>query len=833
MEKSPHLELYFEDRLIKMGLIPRIITRVLINSFATIFIIITAAFLLSPIESFFWAGCLSLLIIIDKIFSARSPGKKLADMPTSGRVNLSPYLAPHARCAIISAHENAKSSGNFTLILASMLFEDDEVSESLLRLDVRPEEFAYKLNDYIKKSSVKSSEKDIASIIEETVLLSLEAAAYLRADFIGCGDLFVALSASKDAEFKKLLQIFDLTAEDLEKALIFGIAKRRSFLGSLPKTIGSFAAKRLRKRVVNRAWTSRPTPVLDKFSSDFTSRASGSEAALMVGHVSEYERMLNVLGSKARPNILLVGEPGVGKNVLVLHLAYMISRDFVPPALFDKRLVSLDIGKLLSGATGAEIQSRVQAIFREIEAAGNIILHIPDIHNLARSGDSKELNAADSIIPFITSNTFPLIGTTYPREWKALIQPDTAFANAFTVVNVAEVGLDDALTIMIYRAIIFEREYGIKASLTALKTAVQISKKYFGLSPLPGSSIDLLKEALSSASQKGKKRLTSDDVITVAESRAKIPIRGADKAEAEKLLDLENLIHESFVGQDDAVGAVSEALREYRSGLSRAGGPIGSFLFVGPTGVGKTELAKILARLQFGSEDSMVRFDMSEFQDKKSIFRLIGSPDGAISGLLTDRILERPYTLILLDEFEKADPEILNLFLQVFDDGRLTDSAGRLVSFENTIIIATSNAHSDFIKSEIENGHAARDIAQDLKKKLGAYFKPELLNRFSGIVVFRDLERGEIAKIAELNLINLARVLETSKGIGLSWSQSALTKIAEAGYDPVFGARPLRGAISELIKNPLSKMILRGALTRGEKVSVELENESIKLRKND
>ena len=283
---------------------------------------------------------------------------------------------------------------------------------------------------------------------------------------------------------------------------------------------------------------------------------------------------------------------------------------------------------------------------------------------------------------------------------------------------------------------------------------------------------------------------------------------------------MEKIIHERLIDQETAVQAVARTLREYRSGLSRKGGPMAAFLFVGPTGVGKTELSKILASIHFGSKEAMIRFDMSEYQTKESLYRFIGAPDGKSGGALTDAIREKPYGLILLDEFEKAHPDILNLFLQVCDDGRLTDSLGRTVDFQNTIIIATSNAHSNFIKSEIEKGGDMRIIGEELKKKLTDVFRPELLNRFSDIIVFRNLLSEHIEAIAKLMLAELADVLKEEHGIDLSFDDSAVKKIAELGYDPVFGARPLRGVISEKVRSILAENILKGELVKGSGVKL-------------
>ncbi len=317
-------------------------------------------------------------------------------------------------------------------------------------------------------------------------------------------------------------------------------------------------------------------------------------------------------------------------------------------------------------------------------------------------------------------------------------------------------------------------------------------------------------------------------MITSAEAKINIPMHEAGEAESKKLLNLEEIIHERIVGQDEAVKAVAEAIREYRSGLSRKGGPIASFLFVGPTGVGKTELAKTLAKIQFGSEKLMVRFDMTEYQDKQSFFRFIGSPDGHVSGALTDAILQKPYSLILLDEFEKAFPDILNLFLQVLDEGRLTDNLGRTVDFTNTIIIATSNAHSDIINEALNKGETMSDISEYLRRKLVDVFKPELLNRFSKIVIFKNLVPKDLEQVVALYVKEVAATL-SEQGITLEFDTSVIHEFARLGYDPAFGARPLRRVIDEKLRSPLSKKILEKGITKGNRMKVVMKGDDIEF----
>ena len=576
---------------------------------------------------------------------------------------------------------------------------------------------------------------------------------------------------------------------------------------------------------MNRAWTARPTPTLDEFSADLTDLAREEKIGLLIGHEREFSDLLSIISRPGKPNALLVGEPGSGKSTIMAHLAFKMIKDDVPPVLFDKRLVSLEITELLGNAPPEVLASRIQRIVDEIVLAGNIILFIPNTHDLFRTAQTKSLSAIDLLLPLVRNSAIPLIGETYPREFKQYIEPRTDFLDQFDVVRVEEISEENALRFLAYYSLILEKEFGVYITFRAVSAAVRLAHRYFRNKPLPGSAVDLLKRATGRAAQARVKTVDEKVVISLAEETSRIPIETAGGAEAEKLLNLETTIHKRLVNQETAVGAVSRALREYRSGLSRKGGPIATFLFVGPTGVGKTELSKILADIQFGSKEAMHRLDMSEYQEKSSVSRLIGTSDGERTGALTDAVLENPYSLILLDEFEKAHPDILNLFLQVFDDGRLTDSLGRTASFENTIIIATSNAHSDFIKSEVEAGKKMEEISEELKKKLTDYFKPELLNRFSDVIVFRGLNPDEIEAIAKLLLGEVSRLVEDVHGITLAYTEDAIRRIAELGFSPVFGARPLRQVISEKVRGGLAEKILRKELGRGNSVMLAPNSE--------
>lgn len=825
------LKLYFNEPLVEMRFSERILVRIISNISFTVFIIATFAFLMSASGPLVWLGILMFLVLLDKAVHAGKPKRYLLHLPQHGEVNIADYIAPRVREMLIHAHERwFLRENNFFLELVLSGLRDKEVREAMLRLDAKLDEFEDKLLSYIKESKEQDSHETVTDAMGALLADAMNIANKNGADFIGTGDLFAALARCDDVETRKLFALFQIDTEDLERALIFGRFKRFHLFDSIPRAIGGFASRRQRGRVINRAWTSRPTPTLDLYASDYTELAKSGRIGFLIGHSEEYERLLNILSRRVRPNALLVGEPGIGKGSLVAHLAYMISKDKVPQELFDKRLIGLDTGSLIAGASESEIQARVQKIFAEVYEAGNIVLYIPEVHNLAKSSAGSQNNILNSILPMILENNFPLIATSFPKEYKQYIESSSSAAQAFEVIRVNELTVDEATRVLIYQAFFLEREYKISVSYGAVKKSVEIAKKYFASHPLPGSAASLLKEGIAYAVRHGGKILTAEDVIAVAESRINIPIKRAGEGEAEKLLNLEKIIHERLVDQEPAVQAVAEALRQYRSGLSRQGGPIGTFLFVGPTGVGKTELSKILAKLQFGSEENMIRFDMSEYQDKQSIFQFIGSPDGKMTGLLTDQVLEKPYSLILLDEFEKAHPDLLNMFLGVFDDGRLTDNLGRVVSFENTIIIATSNAHSNLIKEQLEAGKNISDISAEIKKKLTGFFKPELLNRFSSIVVFRDLSRADIELIAERQLKSLRETLAEGQSIELIITPAAVKRIAELGFDPVFGARPLREAISKNIKDPLSKLILGQKVLRGGKITADIEGNEIVMK---
>jgi len=795
-------------------------------------------FLISDISWIRWSGVFLALFLTDRFLHFREADIPFSELPPRGKVNLARYLRPKAFSLLERAFDRSVlAKRNFFLEMIRQLVHFREIEEGLRRLDVKPEEFSEKIDEFLSKTSGDdpgdmSQKSYLRSEAEDLVFLAFPIALRAGHDFIEPSDLFSALPQMDDEHIGRLFQMFSLNPGDLEKALLFGSSRRLfRWFRRIPRGVGGMVLeshRRMRHRIMNRAWTSRPTPTLDRYGVDFTDLARERQVGFLVGREAEYERLVETLARPVNPNALLVGEAGIGKEALVAHLAFRLVKDEVPPELFDKRLVGLELSNLVAGSTPADLQTRIQKIAEEIMLAGNIVLYIPDIHNLVNTSGTAYLSAADAFMPIVLNNAFPIVGSTYPREYKTFIEPRSDFAGAFEVIRVSEVSEEDAEKILVYESMILERQSGIFISFGAVKRSVKLAKKFMRNKFLPASGEELLKSALIEAERRGEKYLGPDIVVSTAETKVNVPIHEAGKAEARRLLNLESVIHERLVDQDEAVKAVSDALREYRSGLSRKGGPIASFLFVGPTGVGKTELAKILAKVQFGSENLMARFDMTEYQDKQSFYRFIGSPDGKTRGALTEAILEKPYSLILLDEFEKAYPDILNLFLQVFDDGRLTDNLGQTVSFENTIIIATSNAHSDIIMEALRQGQPVAQVADYLKRRLTDVFRPELLNRFSKVVVFRNLAPDDLEKISALNLKDVADAVR-EQGITISFDDSVVRQFAKWGYDPVFGARPLRGMVSDKLRALLAEKILRGELVRGAKLRCQVNNEKIEF----
>ncbi len=817
---------YFEDPRLAMTAASRFFLRLMTYfSYAILF----ALALVFSISEARWMHALAILLTLFLVHALLHVGKAERPLARANRrfTNVRSYMEPATLRIIETAFDQvAFSGGDFVLRMLRTLLRRPEIKKALTRMDVPSQDLLLKVEDYIsKQTSYKPTKRELLPMAEGIALAAFGAAQRHYGAAVEPHDLFAAIADLKNDYVERLFTLFEINPADLESALLFSKKPASRLAGFFSRPF------RMRHRIMNRAWTARPTPFLDQFATDITDQVRSGFSGFMVGHQAEYERLVDVLSKPGNPNALLIGDPGSGRETIIHHLAFQISKDRVPKPLFDRRLVSLEIGSLFAGAESGEVEERVKRILYEVVTSGNIILYIPDVHNLVKTTGTGTMTAADVLLPAIRSTSFSVIGATFPREFKQFIEPNTDFASTFEAIQVQELSEADAAQYLVYESLIYEQQYGVTVSFGAIKKAVSIAKKYFRQKLLPSSAEDLLKEALADASQNHRDSIAVSDIITIAERKVNVPLKDVAKDEAQRLLNLEVTIHKKFIDQDEAVKAVSRSLREYRSGLSRKGGPIAVFLFVGPTGVGKTELSKMLAEIQFGSRDMMVRFDMTEYQDKQSFFRLIGSPDGTTRGSLTDAIMEKPYSLILLDEFEKAHPDVLNLFLQVFDDGRLTDNLGRTVLFDNTIIIATSNAHSPYIKEEIEKGTPIATVSENLKRKLVDFFKPELLNRFSNIIVFKNLSPEDTKAIARLHLKELCEALSAAQAIELTFDESAVSAVATLGHDPVFGARPLRNLISARLRSVLAEQILKGEIKKGDTLTGSYEGNEFTFKK--
>ncbi len=626
-------------------------------------------------------------------------------------------------------------------------------------------------------------------------------------EYIGSRHFFVA-SLEKIPNIDNLLLQFDLKLSDFVEALNF-LEKKKSTWRRVYIWDDDFIIRHLKG--VNRGWIGAPTPALDLYSEDWTKKAASEGFPELIRENEVLTDVTHILSQPTGRNVILIGAPGSGKTSLIRHLAQIIVAGDAPPALATKRLVVLDLTKLLSGVkTQGELAERVKNLFEEVAFAQNVIIVIEEIHELGIGEVGASLNFYSLIQPFLEGEGFQFIATDEPENYSRILEKNGALARMFRKIELVPATVQDTLNILEYRSIEAERKSKIKVTFIAIKTAVELSKKFVRDRVLPDSAISVLKEALTEAVNGW---ITKEVIRRVISSRVHVPLMEIGAADKTRLLNLETELHARLIGQEQAVKSVSDALRRSATGINEEGRPIGSFLFVGPTGVGKTELAKTLADVYFKSRETFIRFDMSEYQNPESVVRLIGSQGEG--GILTESIRNRPYSLLLLDEFEKANEKILTLFLQVLDDGRLTDGAGRTINFENTIIIATSNAGSLLIAQGLQSGKSLQEIDRAVNDEMLKIFKPELVNRFDDVVIFKSLSERELQKIVKLKLTHLQNQMK-GKGYLIEFNPTLIAELAKAGFDPILGARPLRRLIQDTLEANLSKMILENKLTKGQ-----------------
>ena len=591
------------------------------------------------------------------------------------------------------------------------------------------------------------------------------------------------------------------------------------------------------KGVMNRAMTARPTPLLDSLSKDLTLHATMGAFFPLINREKEMEETFRVLKERIG-NVLLVGDPGVGKTTIIEGVAERMSSEEVPKGLQDKRLIGLNVGALVAGAGSGEVEARVLQMIKEIIQAGNVVLVIEDIHNLVGASTSGSAEDASSILAnALSEGSFRVIGTTTQAGYAKYIENNEAFLRRFQKVDIKEPDVNGCIRVLEAKSGGMEYRHDVFMSYNAIEAAVKLSDRYIHDRYLPAKAIDILEEAtIYTKETKGKKAtVTREDVAQIISEKTEIKVSEITTEESERLLKLEEEMHKRMIDQNEAVSAVANALRRAREELRDIERPIANFLFLGPTGVGKTELAKTVAEVYFGNEKNMVRLDMSEYQEKSSIYRLIGAPQGigsaeAQTGYLTEAVRQKPFSLILLDELEKAHPDILNVFLQVMDDGRATDGLGHTIDFTNSIIIATSNAGTPVIQEGIRNNESLELIKRRLlEKELKKYFRPEFINRFDGVIVFKPLSTQDIIEITRLMLEKVAAKLK-QKGISFKVTSDAIIELAQEGYDPEFGARPMRRLIQDKVDNALAEHLLKGQISRRD-VAVLEKDGTIRIEK--
>lgn len=628
--------------------------------------------------------------------------------------------------------------------------------------------------------------------------------------------------------------------------------------------------------------------MLDTYGTNLTEKAKLGKVDRVINRHEEIDRVVQILNRRSKNNPVILGEPGVGKTAIAEGLACRIAEENVPPKLFGYQLYLIDFTALVAGTQfRGQFEARLKNLLSEAEEAGNVILVIDEIHNIVAAGDAEgAMSAANILKPALARGEIQIIGATTLAEYRKHIEKDSALERRFQPVLVDEPSISESIEILKGIRDYYENYHSVKISDEVIEAACRMSERYITDRFLPDKAIDVIDEAGSSVNLKNialydakkiqnrlsqitnesqeaadkqdfelvaklrqeelelkatlsqkeeeskNSEVTLDDVAAVIESWTKIPVHKLTEDEATRLLSLEARIHERVIGQDDAVSGVARAIRRGRADISFKKRPV-SFIFAGPTGVGKTELVKTIAEVMFNNEDALIRFDMSEYMEKHSVSKLIGSPPGYVgydeAGQLTEKVRRKPYSVILLDEIEKAHPEVFNLFLQILDDGRASDSHGKIVNFENTIIIMTTNAGSEFSSSSLGfNSSSELTLKGNVEKSLKQHFRPEFLNRIDEIITFNPLTKDELRKIIDLMLKDIIGRM-AQKGASIEITESAKELILEKGFDAKFGARPLKRAIQRLIEDKLAEFSLKNTISENTHITADRSGDEIEL----
>ncbi|MBE0432006.1 AAA family ATPase [candidate division WOR-3 bacterium] len=765
------------------------------------------------------------------------------------------------------------------VFLALLRQEDGLVPKILQRLDVMPDAMMRRLQGSLdvrpKVYGGATAQMYITPRTKKLLALARAEAERMKDEYVGSEHILLAISEEREGETGKVLREFGLTKEKIYQAL---------------------QAMRGSQRVTDQDAESKYM-ALERFARDITALAKQGKLDPVIGRDNEIRRVIQVLSRRTKNNPVLIGDAGVGKTAIIEGLAQMIADKNVPEILKDKRILALDMGNLVAGSKyRGEFEERLKSVMDEIrKGKGEIILFIDELHTIVGAGAAEgAIDASNMLKPALARGELQCIGATTLNEYRKYVEKDAALERRFAPVFVGEPSIENTIKILEGLKSRYESHHGVVIDDSAIEAAAKLSERYITERFLPDKAIDLIDEACARArievysmpddlkklekeleklttegkeavdmrnyekaaelrdeSEKLQKeykekraawmkqrgiddKVTEEDIAHIVSTWTGIPVARMMESEMDKLLKMEERIHLRLVDQEDAVTAVSDAIRRSRAGLKDPNRPIGSFIFLGPTGVGKTELSKSLAEFLFDTEEAMVRIDMTEYQEKHTVSRLIGAPPGYVGyeegGQLTEAVRRRPYRVLLFDEFEKAHPDVFNILLQMLDDGRLTDGQGRTVDFKNTIIIMTSNLGSEVITESLQNGkfdyeQSKANVYQILQRSV----KPEFLNRIDEVIVFKPLGFDEIKGIVERELKKLVKNI-SEFGYGLEFSDAVKEHLAHEGFDPVYGARPLRRTIQRLIENPLSKAILSKRFTKGAVVKVDLEKGAVVFR---
>lgn len=805
-----------------------------------------------------------------------------------------------AQKVLVLARDEAKRMGHQVIgtehILLGLLLEGEGIaSKSLIGIGLDLEKIRTQIEQLVGVTAPYSGDIGFTPRVKRVLELANEEARRQGVTYIGTEHLLLGLIMEGEGIAARVLANLNVNPEKIWKQVV-------QLLGG--ETEENVASSSAASGPIGKSSSASNTPALDEFGRDLTEMAAAGKLDPVIGRDNEIERVIQVLSRRTKNNPVLIGDAGVGKTAIAEGLAQRITANKVPETLNNKRLVTLDLSAMVAGSKyRGEFEERLKKVMEEIYTNGNIIIFIDELHTLIGAGAAEgAIDAANILKPALARGELQCIGATTLDEYRKYIEKDPALERRFQPITVGEPTTEEAIAILRGLRDRYEAHHRVQITDASIEAAVLLSDRYIADRYLPDKAIDLVDEAASrvrllsytappdlkemeekierlkkekeeavlsqefekaaqvrdkeqklrveltelrnnwqSKRDVAKSVVTPDDIAQVVASWTGIPVKKLAQEESERLMHLDEILHQRVIGQDEAVQAVVRAVRRARAGLKDPKRPIGSFIFLGPTGVGKTELARALAEALFGKEDASIRIDMSEYMEKHAVSRLVGAPPGYIGhdegGQLTEAVRRKPYSVILLDEIEKAHPEVFNILLQVLEDGRLTDTAGRTVNFRNAVIIMTSNVGASILRKEAL-GFASRrnreteykNMSSTVMEELKKTFRPEFLNRVDEIVVFHSLQPEELLKITEIMLKDVTKRLQ-ELGLELQIEQSAVELIAKEGNDPSFGARPLRRAIQRLIEDELSEKILEGVFALGDKIKVSVEDGKLKFTK--